>query len=152
MGHGNPLTVNDLRDTADPHAQLGVLGDWCGHRNRGYLPRVVTGRLLPDGDGLHPSVIQERLGHATIAETDNYGRLFPDASELGRDALDAMFASADAFADMRPRTIVSVQSQVKQRAAGELACRPGTNRGSSATSRSPPHDLSPAAADMADSQ
>ena len=45
---------------------------------------------------------------------------------LGRDALDAMFASADACADMRPRTIVSVQSQVKQRAAGELACRPGS--------------------------
>jgi integrase len=46
--------------------------------------------------GLHPKVIQERLGHATIAETmDTYGHLFPDASEHGRGALDAMFASAD---------------------------------------------------------
>jgi len=46
--------------------------------------------------GLHPKVIQERLGHATIAETmDTYGHLFPDASEHGRGALDAMFAPAD---------------------------------------------------------
>jgi integrase len=48
------------------------------------------------GAGLHPKVIQERLGHATIAETmDTYGHLFPDASEQGRGALDAMFAPAD---------------------------------------------------------
>ena len=40
-------------------------------------------------------MIQERLGHATIAETmDTYGHLFPDASEQGRGALDAMFAPA----------------------------------------------------------
>ncbi len=46
--------------------------------------------------GLHPKVIQERLGHATMAETmDTYGHLFPDASEHGRGALDAMFAPAD---------------------------------------------------------
>jgi integrase len=46
-------------------------------------------------DGRHPKVIQERLGHATIAETmDTYGHLFPDASEQGRGALDAMFAPA----------------------------------------------------------
>jgi integrase len=45
--------------------------------------------------GLHPKVIQERLGHATIAETmDTYGHLFPDASEHGRGALDAMFTPA----------------------------------------------------------
>ena len=46
--------------------------------------------------GLHPKVIQDRLGHATIAETmDTYGHLFPDASEHGRGAVDAMFAPAD---------------------------------------------------------
>lgn len=46
--------------------------------------------------GLHPKVIQERLGHATIAETmDTYGHLFPDASAHGRGALQAMFAPAD---------------------------------------------------------
>jgi integrase len=50
----------------------------------------------PIAAGLHPKVIQERPGHATIAETmDTYGHLFPDASEHGRGAIDAMFASAD---------------------------------------------------------
>ena len=45
---------------------------------------------------LDPKVIQARLGHATVAETmDTYGHLFPDASEQGRGALDAMFAPAD---------------------------------------------------------
>src|SRR5258706_9784803 len=47
------------------------------------------------GEHLHPKVIQERLGHATMAGTmDTYGHLFPDASEHGRGALDAMFAPA----------------------------------------------------------
>jgi integrase len=42
---------------------------------------------------LNPKVIQARLGHATIAETmDTYGHLFPDAEDLGRGAIDAIFA------------------------------------------------------------
>jgi integrase len=46
--------------------------------------------------GLHPKVIQERLGHATIAETmDTYGHLFPTAEDLGRGAVDAAFAAGD---------------------------------------------------------
>ena len=45
---------------------------------------------------LNPKVIQARLGHATMAETmDTYGHLFPDASDHGRGALDAMFAPSD---------------------------------------------------------
>jgi site-specific recombinase XerD len=42
---------------------------------------------------VNPKVIQVRLGHATIAETmDTYGHLFPDAEDLGRGAIDAIFA------------------------------------------------------------
>jgi integrase len=42
---------------------------------------------------VNPKVIQVRLGHATIAETmDTYGHLFPDAENLGRGAIDAIFA------------------------------------------------------------
>ena len=38
-------------------------------------------------------MIQARLGHATITETmDTYGHLFPDAEDLGRGAIDAIFA------------------------------------------------------------
>jgi Phage integrase family len=46
---------------------------------------------------LNPKVIQVRLGHATIAETmDNYGYLFPDPEDVGRGAIDAIFARAAA--------------------------------------------------------
>lgn len=46
---------------------------------------------------LNPKVIQMRLGHATIAETmDTYGHLFPDDEELGRGAIEALFAKAPA--------------------------------------------------------
>jgi hypothetical protein len=42
-------------------------------------------------------VIQVRLGHATITETmDTYGHLFPDAEDLGRGAIDAIFAATPA--------------------------------------------------------
>ena len=44
---------------------------------------------------LNPKVIQARLGHATITETmDTYGHLFPDAEDLGRGAIDAIFTAA----------------------------------------------------------
>jgi len=44
---------------------------------------------------LNPKVIQTRLGHATSTETmDTYGHLFPDAENLGRGAIDAVFAVA----------------------------------------------------------
>ena len=40
-------------------------------------------------------MIQARLGHATITETmDTYGHLFPDAEDLGRGTIDAIFAVA----------------------------------------------------------
>jgi len=44
---------------------------------------------------LNPKVIQTRLGHATITETmDTYGHLLPDAEDLGRGAIDGIFAVA----------------------------------------------------------
>ncbi len=55
-----------------------------------YASTLIAARL-------HPKVIQDRLGHATIAETmDTYGHLSPAAAEdLGRGALDAAFATDD---------------------------------------------------------
>lgn len=42
---------------------------------------------------LHPKIVQERLGHATISETlDTYSHLFPAAEESGRGAVDAKFS------------------------------------------------------------
>jgi hypothetical protein len=43
----------------------------------------------------NPKVIQARLGHAVITETmGTYSHLFPDAEDLGRGAIDAIFAVA----------------------------------------------------------
>ena len=57
---------------------------------------------------VHPKVIQDRLGHATIAETmDTHGHLFPDASEQGRGAIDAMFARSDVRPDVRHKPIMT---------------------------------------------
>jgi integrase len=45
--------------------------------------------------GLHPRVIQARLGHKSIVETmDTYGHLFPDANEETTRALDAHYGAA----------------------------------------------------------
>lgn len=41
-------------------------------------------------EGLHPKVIQERMGHESIRTTlDRYGHLFPGMDEAAADALDA---------------------------------------------------------------
>lgn len=48
-------------------------------------------------EGLHPRVIQARLGHASISETmDTYGHLFPDSDGETADALDRLFGDAAA--------------------------------------------------------
>jgi integrase len=43
-------------------------------------------------EGLHPRVIQARLGHRSIVETmDTYGHLFPDQNDETTAALDRLF-------------------------------------------------------------
>ncbi|MCU1437958.1 MAG: hypothetical protein JWP66_1045 [Naasia sp.] len=42
--------------------------------------------------GLHPRVIQARMGHASIVETDTYGHLFPDGDDATRVALEDLLA------------------------------------------------------------
>jgi hypothetical protein len=44
------------------------------------------------------------------------------------------------------------KAQIRLEAAGELACRPGTDWPSSATSDGPPHCRSPARSNTGDSQ
>jgi integrase len=46
-------------------------------------------------EGLHPRVIQARLGHTSIVETmDTYGHLFPDQNNETTAALDSLFGEA----------------------------------------------------------
>jgi integrase len=52
-------------------------------------------RLDAIAASLNPTVIQARLGHATITETMNsYGHILPDEEGVGREAIDAIFAAA----------------------------------------------------------
>ena len=97
-----------------------IAGTPLGHRNvtrRGFEPaRDLAG--LPShltfhdlrhfyastliAANIHPKVIQQRLGHATISETmDTYGHLFPEAEEAGRGAIDSVFSRLDTEAAAR---------------------------------------------------
>ena len=54
---------------------------------------------------VNPKVIQARLGHATISETtDTYRHLFPGAEDLGRGAIDAIFAVTPAEQERNQET------------------------------------------------
>jgi integrase len=65
------------------------------------LPRVrfhdlrQTHATLLLTQGVHPKVVSERLGHATIALTlDTYSHVLPNVQEIVADKLDRLFASA----------------------------------------------------------
>lgn len=50
--------------------------------------------------GLHPRVIQARMGHASIVETmGTYGHLFPDGDDATRVALDSLFEAPEKRGD-----------------------------------------------------
>ena len=68
---------------APPHAASGSVN------GRGHLiPAGAVGIRLP-------AWLQERLGHASIAETmDTYGHLYPSGLDVGRGAIDAHYAAA----------------------------------------------------------
>src|SRR6201991_4768601 len=70
-------------------------------RTRQELSRVawmIAAVALSSHAWIRPRAAQTRghrlrPGHATITETmDTYGHLFPDAEDLGRGAIDAIFA------------------------------------------------------------
>lgn len=64
------------------------------HRQRS-VTRTRRASLI--AQGLHPRVIQARLGHASISETmDTYGHLFPDSDAETADALDRLFGDVPA--------------------------------------------------------
>lgn len=54
-------------------------------------------------EGVHPKVVQERLGHATIAETlDRYSHV---AADMQRQAADRLDAVIDAAGESGERTV-----------------------------------------------
>lgn len=96
--------VADARICGKPPAPAGDYGQ-CGEACADPAHCLPKGTRFHDlrhfyastliAANLNPKVIQARLGHATITETmDTYGHLFPDAEDLGRGAIDAVFAVA----------------------------------------------------------
>lgn len=86
---GGPLHVNSLehqfkkliRETGLPKIRLHDL-------------RHTSATLLL-GQGVHPKIVQERLGHADISMTLNrYSHVTPDMQRLAADTLDEAFSSA----------------------------------------------------------
>ncbi len=80
-------------------AELGV---WVGEgRTRKFEPafrmydlRHTAATLLLRA-GVHPKVVSERLGHASVAFTlDVYSASLPDMQESAAEALDAMLGGA----------------------------------------------------------
>jgi len=69
-------------------------------RHVGTSPQTALRHTYASGliaQGLHPRVIQARLGHASISETmDTYGHLFPDSDAETADALDRLFGDVAA--------------------------------------------------------
>jgi hypothetical protein len=92
FGLGRVLVAKDLGEIPDNHQErrqrLAVTVE-CP-------PTLIDGAFEVSLSGSDDArVIQARLGHATITETmDTYGHLFPDAEDLGRGAIDAVFAVA----------------------------------------------------------
>ena len=75
---------------------------------------------------VNPRVIQARLGYATITETmDTYGHLSPDPEDLGRGAIEAIFAVTQRNRNGTRRAADRFAAR-QERVRGEPAYRPGS--------------------------
>jgi len=104
FGDRRRQAVAEARTCGKPFAPPSQ-GGWCGETCADPSHCLPKGTRFHDlrhfyastliAASLNPKMIQARLGHATITETmDTYGHLFPDAEDVGRGAIDAIFAVA----------------------------------------------------------
>jgi integrase len=62
----------------------------------GHALRQIAATLLLL-QGIHPKVVQERLGHSNISMTlDTYSHLIPNMGRAAADKLDALLAKREA--------------------------------------------------------
>ena len=100
---GRPLDASNLYDRNFRRIMSEAgLGVWVGEgRTRKFEPafrmydlRHTAATLLLRA-GVHPKVVSERLGHASVAFTlDVYSASLPDMQESAAEALDAMLGGA----------------------------------------------------------
>ena len=85
---GGPLRRTNFRSRYWLPAVRSSVGEPCRFHD---LRHSHAATLI--AEGVHPKVIQERLGHASIRTTlDTYGHLFAGLDEAAADALDAAFS------------------------------------------------------------
>ena len=83
--NGGGLRRGNFRKRAWLPAVAATVGPPCDFHDLRHSHAALLIR-----EGLHPKVIQERMGHASIRTTlDTYGHLFPGLDEAAADALDA---------------------------------------------------------------
>jgi integrase len=86
--NGSPLRRSHFRTRFWLPAVRGSVGESCRFHD---LRHSHAAMLI--AEGVHPKVIQERLGHASIRTTlDVYGHLFEGLDEAAADVLDAAFS------------------------------------------------------------
>ena len=93
---GGPLRYSNLRRRIwEPAMQQMVDKLGSDFHPRGTHQLRHTHAALLISQNIHPSVIKDRLGHASIKTTlDTYGHLYPNADQAAADALDELFAAA----------------------------------------------------------
>lgn len=85
LANGGGLCRSNFRKRAWLPAVAARVGSPCDFHDLRHSHAALLIR-----EGLHPKVIQERMGHASIRTTlDTYGHLFPGLDEAAADALDA---------------------------------------------------------------
>ena len=100
---GKPLTENDLvfqRSTGDPLDPEVISKAFSRLLKRAGLPhlrlhdlRHIHATLLLK-DGIHPKIVSERLGHASIAITlDTYSHVVPGLQKAAAERFDALFTA-----------------------------------------------------------
>lgn len=88
---GGPLRRQNFRSRFWLPAVRASIGEPCRFHD---LRHSHAATLI--AEGVHPKVIQERLGHSSIKTTmDTYGHLFDGLDAAAADALDAAFARPD---------------------------------------------------------
>jgi integrase len=86
---GGPLHANSLA------LQFGKLAKATGLPKIRFHDLRHTSATLLLAQGVHPKIVQERLGHADISMTLNrYSHVTPDVQRLAADALDEAFSPA----------------------------------------------------------
>src|SRR5690625_4319935 len=92
-----------VRESGQPWRRSAFSAHWVKARRATGTPEDVTmhslrhyyaSLLIRHGESV--KVVQNRLGHATAAETlDTYSHLWPDSEDRTRDAVDAVLATAE---------------------------------------------------------